>query len=160
MTLLFFFFLRQVCATLPDEELDLDLALFRLRAVADRAVSAMFGSLSSLEPRRHKTYEVTVRPAKTRISQGIRPVWSKSSLCGQWVAKGPRFLHADNEDSDQTWWMPRRIWVFAGRIVALLVLSCRGSVVISIPIIYYYQGHYVFTIRSEHVHIAISGLFD
>ena len=25
-----------------------------------------------------------------------------TELCTQWVAKDPRFLHADNEDSDQT----------------------------------------------------------
>ena len=67
-----------------------------------------------------------VRPAKTQISLGIRPVWSESSLCAQWVAKGPRFLHADSEDTDQTGRMPRLItdqtgrmprliWVFAGR---------------------------------------------
>ena len=75
-----------------------------------------------------------VRPAKTQISLGI---WSESSLCAQWVAKAPRFLHADNEDwldwacaqrvakaprflhadnkdSDKTGRMPRLIWVFAG----------------------------------------------
>ena len=28
-----------------------------------------------------------VRPAKTQISLGIRPVWSESLLCAQWVAK-------------------------------------------------------------------------
>ena len=33
-----------------------------------------------------------VRPAKTEISLGIRPVWSESSLCAQWVAKDPIFL--------------------------------------------------------------------
>ena len=44
-----------------------------------------------------------VRPAKTQISLGIRPVWSESSLCDHWVAKDPSFLHADSED-----------WVFAG----------------------------------------------
>ena len=43
-----------------------------------------------------------VHPAKTQISLGIRPVWSESTLCTQWVAKDPRFLHADSEDSDQT----------------------------------------------------------
>ena len=42
-----------------------------------------------------------VRPAKTQLSLGIRPVWSESSLCAQWVAKDPSFLHADSEDSDQ-----------------------------------------------------------
>ena len=33
------------------------------------------------EPRHDKTNKVTVRPAKTQISLGIRPVWSESSLC-------------------------------------------------------------------------------
>ena len=33
-----------------------------------------------------------VRPAKTQISLGIRPVWSESSLCAQWVAKDPSFF--------------------------------------------------------------------
>ena len=66
-------------------------------------------------------------PAKTQISLGICPVWSESSMCAQWVAKDPRFLHADNEDSDQTGRMPRLIWVFAGRTLILLVLSCRSS---------------------------------
>ena len=47
-----------------------------------------------------------VRPAKTQISPGIRPVWSESSLCKS-VAKDPTFLHADSKDSDQTGWMPR-----------------------------------------------------
>ena len=68
-----------------------------------------------------------VRPAKTQISLGIRPVWSESSLCAQWVAKDPSFLLADSEDSDQTGRMPRLIWVFAGRTVILLVLSWGGS---------------------------------
>ena len=56
-----------------------------------------------------------VLPAKTPISLGIRPAWSESSLCAQWVAKDPTFLHADSEDSDMTWRMPRLIRVFAGR---------------------------------------------
>ena len=58
---------------------------------------------------------MTVRPAKTQISLGIYPVWSESSLCTQWVAKDPIFLHADSQDSDQTGRIPRLIWVFAGR---------------------------------------------
>ena len=56
-----------------------------------------------------KTNKVAVRPAKTQISLGIRPVWSESSLCAQCVAKDPRFLHADSEYSDQTGRMPRLI---------------------------------------------------
>ena len=64
---------------------------------------------------------------KTQISLGIRPVWSESSLCVQWVAKDPTFLHADSEDSDQSGRMLRLIWVFAGRTITLLVLSWGGS---------------------------------
>ena len=52
------------------------------------------------EPRHDKTNKVSVCPAKSQISLGIRPVWSESSLCAIWVAKDPSFLHADNEDSD------------------------------------------------------------
>ena len=78
-----------------------------------------------------------VRPAKTRISLGIRPVWSESSLCAQWVVKDPSFLHADSEDSDQTGRMPRLIWVFAGCTVTLLVLSCRGSCWLEIFLAFY-----------------------
>ena len=80
-----------------------------------------------LEPRHDKTNKMIVRLAKTQISMGIRPIWSEFSLCAQWVAKDQSFLHADNEDSDQTGRMPRLIWVFAGRTTTLLVLSCRGS---------------------------------
>ena len=31
------------------------------------------------------------------------------SLCIQWTAKDPRFLHGDSDDSDQTGQMPRLI---------------------------------------------------
>ena len=46
--------------------------------------------------------QMTVCPAKTQISLGIRPVWSEASLCAQWVAKDPSFLHADSEDSESS----------------------------------------------------------
>ena len=62
----------------------------------------------------------------------LRSAWAstqydQSSLYTQWVAKNPSFLHADSEDPDQTERTPRLIWVFAGRTLILLVLSCRGS---------------------------------
>ena len=46
----------------------------------------------------------------------LRSAWAstqsdRSTLCAQWLAKDPSFLHADSEDSDQT----RLIRVFAGR---------------------------------------------
>ena len=67
------------------------------------------------KPPHDKTNKMTVRSAKTQFSLGIHPVWSESSLCAQWVAKDPSFLHADSEDSGQTGRMPSLIWVFAGR---------------------------------------------
>ena len=79
------------------------------------------------EPRYDKTNNVAVRPAKTQISLGIRPVWSESSLCTEGVAKDPSFLHGNSEYSDQTGRMPWLICVFAGRTLILLVFSCRGS---------------------------------
>ena len=51
-------------------------------------------------------------PAKTLISRAS--VQSDQSL--RCALNGyPSFLHADSEESDQTWRMPRLIWVFAGR---------------------------------------------
>ena len=79
------------------------------------------------EPSHDKTNKVTVRPAKTRISLGICPVWSESSL-SIWRNHGSLAIYwAHSEDSDQTGRMPRLIWVFAGCTLILLVLSCRGS---------------------------------
>ena len=74
------------------------------------------------EPRHDKTNTMSVRPAKTQISLGIRPVWSESSLCTQWVAKDLSFLHADSEGSDQAdlslCWAPRH---FVGFVMSRLI---------------------------------------
>ena len=62
----------------------------------------MFADLISafiFEPSYDKTNKMTVRPAKTQISLGIRPVWSEPSLCAQWVAKRSVLLQTDSEDS-------------------------------------------------------------
>ena len=77
------------------------------------------------EPPHDKTNKMTVHPAKTQISLGIRPVCSEFSLCAQWVAKDPSFFHADSEDSDQTGRMPRLIRVFAGRICHFVCFVMR-----------------------------------
>ena len=51
------------------------------------------------------------KPTKWLCAQGrlrparASPVWLESSLCAQWVAKDPSFLHAGSEDSDQTGWI-------------------------------------------------------
>ena len=55
-----------------------------------------------------------VRPTKTKISLGIRPVWSVFAVC----LKKARILSyplSAKQGSDQTWRMPRLIWVFAWR---------------------------------------------
>ena len=79
------------------------------------------------EPWHDETNKVTVCPAKTQISLGIRPVWSESSL-STWGKLGSLATYSvHNEDSDQTVRMPRLIWVFAGCTLTLLVLSCHGS---------------------------------
>ena len=77
--------------------------------------------------RHDKTNNVALRSAKTQVTLGIRPVWLVSSLSA-WRNLGSLATHwAHSEDSDQTGWMPRLIWAFAGRTLILLVLSCRGS---------------------------------
>ena len=68
-------------------------------------------------------------PSKDSDQPGHPPSVIRVFACAQWVAKDPRFLHADSEDSDQTGRMPRVIWVFAGRTLILLVLPCRGSII-------------------------------
>ena len=63
-----------------------------------------------------------VRPAKTQVSLGIRPVSSESSLFA-WRKLGSLATHS--EDSDQTGRMPRLIWVFAGRICHFVCFVMR-----------------------------------
>ena len=79
------------------------------------------------EPQHDKTHKISVRSAKTQISLGIRPIWSEISLPAWRNLRSLATHWAHSEDSDQTGRMPRLIWVFAGRTLILLVLSCRGS---------------------------------
>ena len=81
----------------------------------------------------HLSHDMT-KPTKCVCAQWrLRSAWASAQsdqslhCSAQWVAKDPRFLHADSEDSDQTGPMPRLIWVFAGHTPVLLVLSCCGS---------------------------------
>ena len=62
-------------------------------------------------------------PSEDSISLGILPVWSESSLCAQWVAENPMFLHADSEDADQTRPDLSLRWAHSH----FVGLSCRGS---------------------------------
>ena len=63
-------------------------------------VGTIYSAVYKNEPPHDKINKMSVRPAKTRISLGIRPVWSESSLCTQWVAKDPSFIQGDSKDSD------------------------------------------------------------
>ena len=72
------------------------------------------------EPPHDKTNEMACAPSEDSDQH-----WHPLSLIRvfavvQWVAKG-------SEDSDETGRMHRLFWVFAGRTLILLVLSCRGS---------------------------------
>ena len=86
------------------------------------------------EQRHDKTNKMRLHSAKTQISMGICPVWSEASLSAwrklESLATHWRTHWAHSKESDQTGWMPKLIWVFAGRTLILLVLSCRGSFVI------------------------------
>ena len=53
-----------------------------------------------------KTNKWPVRPLKTQISLDICQVWSESSLSA--------ILIVHSKGSDQTGWMTRLVWVFAG----------------------------------------------
>ena len=64
-----------------------------------------------------RTNKMSVRPGKTQISLDIRPVWSESSQCTQWVAKDPRFLLADSQD-----WSD---WADAHADLSLRWVHCR-----------------------------------
>ena len=76
--------------------------------------------------------------AQQRLSSAWASTQSdQSSLCAQWVARVPRCRHVDREDPDQTVWMHRLIWVFAGHtghfvgfVMRWLIFCCssdRGS---------------------------------
>ena len=65
------------------------------------------------ESRHDKTNKMSVRPAKTQISLGIRSVWSESSLRAQCVAKDPSFLR----------WVHRSFCWFC-HVAAHILLRC------------------------------------
>ena len=73
------------------------------------------------------------KPTKWLCAQRrLRSAWasaqSDQSSLSAWRKLGSLATHwTHSEDTDQTGRMPRLIWVFTGRTVTLLVLSCRGS---------------------------------
>ena len=61
-----------------------------------------------------------VLPTKIMISLPIHSgdiLWSEFSLGTFWTAKDAKFLHADNDQTDQTAQMHKLIWVFVRKYV-------------------------------------------
>ena len=117
---------------------DLKLTPFRLKlSISPSWVWTLYFRTFIPVLRHHKTNKMSVRPAKTPISLGIRPVWSES-LLSAWRKLGSLGTHwAHSEDSDQTGRMPWLIWVYAGRTLILLVLWCRGSIIFVLLLLIY-----------------------
>ena len=71
-------------------------------SMAFRAL-VLYTSVSMLnEPPHDKTNKMTVHPAKTQISQGIRPVWSESSLSA-WRKLGSLATHWAHREDWSDW---------------------------------------------------------
>ena len=69
-----------------------------------------------------------VRPAKIRISLCILTNWSESSLGAFWTAKDAKFLHTDNEHSDQTARRRTSIWILVGHTCQKIFFSRWRSI--------------------------------
>ena len=100
----------------------------KIKIIQERAFSGesfstivLYYSLTFIWATSRQNNKMACAPSKDLDQPGHRPVWSESSLS----AWRTHWVHS--EDSDQTGRMPRLIWVFAGRIVILLVLSWVGS---------------------------------
>ena len=102
--------------------------LFTLIFSSSCAIALMCSSSAILfyEPRHDKTNKMSVRPAKTQISLGIRPVWSEFSLCAQWVAKvsscGQRRLWSDWADAQADLSLRWAHTHFVGFVMSRLIL--------------------------------------
>ena len=83
---------------------------------------ARVSELQKLSLHMTKPINWPVCPAKTQISLGICPVWSVFA-----VHSKDTKVHAHSENSDQTGWTLRLIWVFAGCTGHFVGLSCCSS---------------------------------
>ena len=102
------------CLFRDTRKLDIFIALdsLGLSFVSDVGSQMLFGiSLIMTRNVRKRTFG-HVRPAKIQISLRKCAGWSESSLGAFWVAKATKFLHADNEDSDQTVRKRKLFWIF------------------------------------------------
>ena len=95
----------------------------------------MFAELHNLDlyncPLHGKTNEMTCAPSSdSDLSLGNCPVWSESLLSAFWNLESLATHWVHSEDSDQTVWMPRLIWVFAGHTFILLVCHAAAQYLI------------------------------
>ena len=97
-----------------------------------------------------------MRPAKIQISLRIRAIWSESSQGEFRIAKDAKFLHADNEDSNQTARKRRPIWVIVGRTChKVRFLTSRIVLITENYYIWFHVIFAVFVIIFVHYYITL-----
>ena len=106
------------------------------------------------EPRHDKTNKVSVRPAKTRISLGIRPVWSESSLSAwrklgvlNYPLSAQRRRWSDWADSQADLSLHWAHSHFVGFVMSRLICSCHAALLVT------KQTFFVFIPNINSVHI-------
>ena len=106
-------FLPICCCKMSKIKLSLKISVKPCNEMHNQAWAQLFSIENSY---RYKHVSINKWAASWQTTKmTVRPVWTETSLCAQWVLKDPGFLYADSEDSDQTGQMPRLIWVFDGR---------------------------------------------
>ena len=65
-------------------------------------------------------------PSEDSDQTGLRPVWSESLLCTQWVAKDPSFLHEDAQADLSLRWAHSHFVGFVTRwLKCIMLYYCR-----------------------------------
>ena len=59
----------------------------------------LYANISTYEPPHDKNIKMIYARSEDSEQPGHPPCPSESSLCTQWVAKDPSFLHADSEET-------------------------------------------------------------
>ena len=102
---------------------------YTVSLVSHMQESNAYFACNTFKKRHDKTNKTSVRPEKTRSAWASAQSDQSSLSAGRYL--GSLAAHwAYSEDPDQSRRMPRLIWVFVGRTLILLVLSCRGSIFI------------------------------
>ena len=86
-----------------------------------------------IEPPHDKSDEMTCAPSEDSDQLGHPPVWSESSLSAWRNIWALTTCWVHSEDSDQTGWMPRLIWVFTGLTCHFIGFILRRLNYLQIP---------------------------